>query len=154
MFSQTTWRSPPVEPSLRMVLHPGRSNVVQAKAESLPSVIARSMQLWPVSPFRHSVEQEKGLEECPCNTQPRDDPDLDPASDGFWQVQEYFSELLLLTEAYSLGLMISEIYRGISNLDSAQAFYKGRKRRWSCPKCGEILCVSLASSFYCQNIWR
>ena len=46
-----------------------------------------------VSPFRHWVEQEKRLEECPCNAQPRDDPDLDPASDGFWQVQDYFSEL-------------------------------------------------------------
>jgi hypothetical protein len=136
-----------MEPSLRMILqHPRRSNVVQTKADVLPLRDSSFDAIMAISLFCHWVEKENGLKECPCNAQRRDDPDLDPASDDFWQVQDYFSELLLLTEAYSLGLMTSEVYWSMLNLDSAPAFYKSRKERWSCPKCGEILCVSLASS--------
>lgn len=33
-------------------------------------------------------------------------------------------------------------------------FIRNEKERWSCPKCGEILCVHKPQCLYCQYTWR
>lgn len=85
-----------VEPSAQMISQRrNRSNVVQARAESLPfrdKVVDAAMAVLTIHHWR---DQKKGLEECARVARKR----LviltwDPGSDGFWLGQEYFPELL------------------------------------------------------------
>ena len=55
------------------------------------------MQLWPSSPFTIGKTRKNQLEECARVTRSRVVIlTWDPTSDGFWLVQDYFSELLAL----------------------------------------------------------
>jgi hypothetical protein len=47
----------------------------------------------------------------------------------------------------------------IGNLENIRKFgirhfIKTEKERWSCPECGEILCVHKPQCLYCQHTWR
>ena len=33
-------------------------------------------------------------------------------------------------------------------------FIRNEKERWSCPECGELLCVHHPQCLYCQHAWR
>jgi SAM-dependent methyltransferase len=87
-----------VEPSLQMILqHPHRSNVVQAKAEALPFSDNSFDATMALLTIHHWQDQKKCLEECARVTRSRVVIlTWDPASDGFWLVQDYFPGLLAL----------------------------------------------------------
>ncbi len=87
-----------VEPSSQMILQRrNRSNVVQAKAEALPFVDGAFDAAMAILTVHHWNDKERGLKECARAARNR----LviftwDPASEGFWLVQDYFPELLVL----------------------------------------------------------
>ena len=86
-----------VEPSLQMILqHPRRSScVVQAKAETLPFKDDSFDATMAILTVHHWDDLKKGLEECARVARSRVVIlTWDPASDGFWLVQDYFPELL------------------------------------------------------------
>lgn len=85
-----------VEPSLQMILqHPRRSEVVQARAETLPFSDKSFDATMAILTIHHWDDWKRGLEECIRVTRRRMVIlTWDPASDGFWLVQDYFPELL------------------------------------------------------------
>ena len=47
----------------------------------------------------------------------------------------------------------------IQNLDAIRSlgirrFIENEKKRWSCPECGELLCVHKPQCIHCQHVWR
>lgn len=87
-----------VEPSAQMISQRhDSSNVVQARAEALPFPDGAFDAVLAVLTIHHWEDKKRGLEEC-ARTARRLVVILtwDPSSNGFWLVQEYFPELLVL----------------------------------------------------------
>lgn len=85
-----------VEPSLQMILQRhNRFNVVQARAEALSFSDKSFDAAMAILTIHHWDDWKKGLEEC-VRVARRCVVILtwDPASDGFWLMQDYFPELL------------------------------------------------------------
>lgn len=85
-----------VEPSYQMIAQRvNRANVVQATAEALPLRDKSADGVMGALTLHHWADKQEGLRECARVA--RKHVCLltwDPASDGFWLVQEYFPELL------------------------------------------------------------
>lgn len=95
-----------VEPSLQMIMqHRRRSSVVQAKAEALPFSDDSFDAAMAILTIHHWDDPKKGLEECARVTRSRIVIlTWDPASDGFWLMQDYFPELLDLDRRIFPGM--------------------------------------------------
>jgi SAM-dependent methyltransferase len=87
-----------VEPSAKMIAQRlDRANTVQAKAEALPFRDDSTDAVTAILSIHHWKDKKKGLEECARVA--RNQITLltwDPESEGFWLVQEYFPEILVL----------------------------------------------------------
>ena len=87
-----------VEPSLQMIEQRAeRVNVVQAVADALPFPDAAADAVMAILTIHHWGDRKKGLEECARVA--RKQVTLltwDPASEGFWLVQQYFPDIIAL----------------------------------------------------------
>jgi len=105
-----------IEPSRQMILQRrNRANVLQAKAEALPLEGRSFDAVMALLTIHHWKDKTKGLEECRRVARKRVlILTWDPASEGFWLVQEYFPELL----AYDREIFpsIEEIEKSLGQL--------------------------------------
>ena len=85
-----------VEPSSKMISQRQNSlNVIRARAEALPFKNRSFDAVMMVLTVHHWQDQQKGLWECARVARKRlVIMTWDPASDGFWLVQDYFPDLL------------------------------------------------------------
>jgi SAM-dependent methyltransferase len=105
-----------VEPSWQMISQRSNcSNVVQARAERLPFMDQSFGAAMAVLTIHHWTDRKLGLEECARVARKRVVIlTWDPASEGFWLVQDYFPEMLELDRPIfptigELGAMLGRI---------------------------------------------